>query len=139
MFAEASGEFYFDKTVTFGGTPNSLLGLPSSWDVDNPFDLFLGVQYHATNGFYVGSGLSWATTTQTVDDFAGAVSQEGTGGDTLGFQVRIGYHPGVRVFVPPAPPPPPPPAAAPAAGQPSADGEGPLRTLHGAGGTERRP
>jgi len=91
MFAEATGEYYFDNTVSFTGTPNAALGgPPSSWDVDRPFDLFLGVQYHATNGFYVGSGLSWAATTRTVDDFAGAVSQEATGGDTLGFQVRIG-------------------------------------------------
>jgi len=117
MFAEATGEYYFDNTVSFTGTPNAALGgPPSSWDVDRPFDLFLGVQYHATNGFYVGSGLSWAATTRTVDDFAGAVSQEATGGDTLGFQVRIGYHPGVRMFAPPpppapAPPPPPPPPA----------------------------
>ena len=35
-------------------------------------------------------------------------------GDAFGFQFRIGYHPGVRVYVPP-PPPPPPPAPPPAA------------------------
>ena len=29
-------------------------------------------------------------------------------GDSLGFQLRVGYHPGVRVYVPPPPPPPPP-------------------------------
>src|SRR4029453_958171 len=36
-------------------------------------------------------------------------------GDAAGWQFRIGYHPGVRIYVPPAPPPPPPPppAAAP--------------------------
>ena len=28
LFAEASGEFYFDKTVTFGGVSDPLLGLP---------------------------------------------------------------------------------------------------------------
>jgi outer membrane protein OmpA-like peptidoglycan-associated protein len=38
---------------------------------------------------------------------------ENEGGDAIGFQFRIGYHPGVRIFVPPppAPPPPAPPAA----------------------------
>ena len=38
-----------------------------------------------------------------------------TSGDYFDWQVRIGYHPGVRTYVPPppaAPPPPPPPAPA---------------------------
>ena len=26
-------------------------------------------------------------------------------GDEFGFQARIGYHPGVRIYVPPPPPP----------------------------------
>ncbi len=32
-------------------------------------------------------------------------------GDSFGFQARIGYHPGVRIYTPPPPPPPPPPPA----------------------------
>jgi outer membrane protein OmpA-like peptidoglycan-associated protein len=44
-------------------------------------------------------------------DFTGFNSETG---DALGFQFRLGYHPGVRVYVPPPPPPPPPPPAAPA-------------------------
>ena len=35
------------------------------------------------------------------------------GGDYFSGQVRIGYHPGVRIYVPPPPPPPPPPPATP--------------------------
>ena len=35
----------------------------------------------------------------------------GRSGDSFGFQARIGYHPGVRVYTPPPPPPPPPPPA----------------------------
>ena len=110
MFAEASGEFYFDKTVTFDGTPTPGLGLPSSWDVDNPFDLFLGVQYHAPSGFYFGSGLSWNATHVARSEVSGHGDESG---DSLGFQVRIGYHPGVRAYVAPAPPPPPAPAPPP--------------------------
>jgi peptidoglycan-associated lipoprotein len=34
---------------------------------------------------------------------------EDEGGDGFGFQLRVGYHPGVRVYVPPPPPPTPPP------------------------------
>jgi outer membrane protein OmpA-like peptidoglycan-associated protein len=39
-------------------------------------------------------------------------------GDSLGFQFRLGYHPGVRVYVAPAPPPPPPPPPAAPANRP---------------------
>jgi outer membrane protein OmpA-like peptidoglycan-associated protein len=38
-------------------------------------------------------------------------------GDSLGFQLRVGYHPGVRIYV--APPPPPPPPAPPQNGPPT--------------------
>ena len=38
--------------------------------------------------------------------------------DFVDWQIRIGYHPGVRVYVPPPPPPPPPPAPAPAPAPP---------------------
>ena len=42
-------------------------------------------------------------------------------GDSLGFQLRLGYHPGVRIYVPPPPPPPTPtPAPAPANRPPTA-------------------
>ena len=42
-------------------------------------------------------------------------SFENRTGDAAGYQFRIGYHPGVRIYVPPPPPPPPPaPPAAPA-------------------------
>jgi outer membrane protein OmpA-like peptidoglycan-associated protein len=117
MFAEATGEYYFDNTVTFSGTPNALLGgPPSSWDVDRPFDLFLGLQYHAPSGFYFGSGLSWNATHVARSDVSGHGDETG---DSLGFQVRIGYHPGVRMFVPPPPPaPPPPPPPPPPANRP---------------------
>jgi outer membrane protein OmpA-like peptidoglycan-associated protein len=117
LYGEAFGEYYFDNTVTFSGTPNALIGgPPASWDVDRPFNLFAGVQYHSPKGFYVGSGLSWNTNHIDRGDVPGAESESG---DSLGFQVRIGYHPGVRAWVPPAPPPPPPaPAPPPPANRP---------------------
>ena len=38
--------------------------------------------------------------------------------DFVDWQIRIGYHPGVRVYVPPPPPPPPLPPPAPTAAPP---------------------
>lgn len=106
LFGEASGEFYFDDTVTYSGASNPLLnGPPSSWSVDNPFDLFVGVQYHSPKGLYVGTGLLWTTQTAARESVN---TQTNESGDSLGVQVRIGFHPGVRAWAPPPPPPPPP-------------------------------
>ena len=41
------------------------------------------------------------------------VTSEDSDFDRLGLQVRLGYHPGVRIYVPPAPPPPTPATASP--------------------------
>ncbi|MQA31484.1 MAG: OmpA family protein [Luteitalea sp.] len=60
------------------------------------------------NGFFVGGGVSWNTPTENRDDYR---TDEGAFGDFADWQVRLGYHPGVRVYVPPPPPPPPPPPA----------------------------
>ncbi len=109
VFGEATGEYYFDDTITYTGGPPSNLALgvlPPSWTVDRPLDAFLGVQYHAANGFYVGSGFSFGFKTDQRGKISG---YDDEGGDRNGFQVRIGYHPGVRAYVTPAPPPPPPP------------------------------
>ena len=54
-------------------------------------------------------------------------------GDAMGFQVRIGYHPGVRVYVAAAAATA---AAAGAAAEQSPDGEGALRAVHGGGRQE---
>jgi outer membrane protein OmpA-like peptidoglycan-associated protein len=113
VFGELTGEAYFDSTVTFSGTPTAELGgPPASWDVDSPADLFFGVQYHSPRGFYAGAGISFGLNTSKETSTPNIF---GTG-HTTGFQARIGYHPGVRIYVPPvappppAPPPPPPPA-----------------------------
>jgi outer membrane protein OmpA-like peptidoglycan-associated protein len=107
VIGEATGEYYFDNTVNFTGTPNLAIGgPPSSWDVDRPFELFLGAHYQAANGLYFGAGGLWNTNHIDRGDVPGAESE---GGDSMGFQFRIGYHPGVRAWAPPAPPPPPPP------------------------------
>ena len=53
-------------------------------------------------------GANWRLGLKGRSDFG---PWEDRSGDSFGFQARIGYHPGVRVYTPPPPPPPPPPPA----------------------------
>ena len=66
--------------------------------------------WQSRKGFFVGGGVSWNVPTEKRDGF-GADSDPT--GDYFDWQVRVGYHPGVKVYTPPPPPPPPPPAPAP--------------------------
>ena len=114
FIGEFYGESYFDKTVVYSGPPTAG-ALPGSWDVDAPTDMFLGVHYQAPSGFYFGVGASVGlNANERLDAFS--IGAEDTNGDKIGFQVRLGYHPGVRRYVAPpppvTPPPPPPPPAA---------------------------
>jgi outer membrane protein OmpA-like peptidoglycan-associated protein len=59
---------------------------------------------------FFGAGLTWAVPRENRDNFQ---TDGDNFGDFVDFQFRIGYHPGVRKYVPPPPPPPPPPAPAP--------------------------
>jgi outer membrane protein OmpA-like peptidoglycan-associated protein len=68
----------------------------------------VGVTVQAKNGVFVGGGVSWNVPTQARDlRFTDADEF----GDYFDWQVRVGYHPGVRTYAPPPPPtqPPPPP------------------------------
>ena len=111
MFAEITGENYFDGEATstrpviaiFPPPPTSL---PSRWDVANPVDAFLGAHYQTAGGVFFGAGISAGLNTKKDQLFPDFNFKEG---DRFGFQFRIGYHPGVRMYVQPAPPPPPPP------------------------------
>ena len=83
----------------------------------------------AQNGFFVGVGVSWNVPTRRA---SGAFTDEADViGDYVDWQVRIGYHPGVRVYVPPPPPAPPAPAAPAAAAEPAADSPRAVRAVHG--------
>jgi outer membrane protein OmpA-like peptidoglycan-associated protein len=104
---ELFGEFFFDDELTTdltlaerAGDDGSLLPLVSP--VDNPVQAALGATFVARNGFFAGAGVTYNFNVDGV----------GSGSKT-GFQVRLGYHPGVRVYVEPPPPPPPPPPPAP--------------------------
>ena len=102
--AELHGEFYNDDAVTTKGVSI----LPAASNQDGPVNASIGLTWTAGNGFFAGAGLNWNMGLSGREDFG---SFENETGDALGFQVRLGYHPGVRVYVPPPPPPAPEPAA----------------------------
>ncbi len=111
LTAELHGERYFDDTVTLAralvGADGSLA--PASSEIRSPVNASLGLTWQARNGFFAGAGLNWRINHDGRSEFGGFEDETG---DALGFQLRLGYHPGVRIFVPPPPPPPPPPAPA---------------------------
>ena len=80
-------------------------------DVQKVTRLTFGLTYQAKNGFFIGAGGSQNLPRQTR---TGLATSEGTFGDYTDWQLRIGYHPGVRVYVAPPPPPMPEPPPAPA-------------------------
>ena len=109
IFGEVSGEALFDENVTvdqpLSGTDGSLSALVT--ELRSPVDVTVGAQWNSPNGFFVGAGLNIAA----VHANRSSAGLESTSGDKLGFLLRIGYHPGVKVYVPSPPPPPPPPPA----------------------------
>jgi outer membrane protein OmpA-like peptidoglycan-associated protein len=112
--AELHGERYFDNTVPYTGT--TLIGDDGSGPqplttLDSPVNASFGVTWLGKNWF-AGVGINWNLATDSRESF---FPDYGTPtGDNAGFQLRLGYHPGVRVYVPPPPPPPPAPAPPPA-------------------------
>ena len=113
LTAELWGEAYFDDSVTYTGT--TLVGddgsvPPSVSKINSPANASIGLTWQGANGAFVGAGLNWRINLDGRGEFATFTDETG---DALGFQFRAGYHPGVRVYVPPPPPPPPAPAPAP--------------------------
>jgi outer membrane protein OmpA-like peptidoglycan-associated protein len=118
LTAELHGEKYFDDNVTYTGG----VGLiaedgsfpPSVTPLRSPVNATLGLTWLGNN-FFAGAGINWNFNLDGRDKFG---SFEDRTGDGAGFQFRVGYHPGVRIYTPPPPPPPPPPAPAPPANRP---------------------
>jgi peptidoglycan-associated lipoprotein len=114
VVGEVNGEYYSDKTITFSGptTPSDnpdIGAFPVSWDVDTPVDAHIGLTLQLKSGFFLGAGLNYGLNTKNRGQFL----SDGEFGDRADWQFRLGYHPGVRVYVEPAPPAPPPPPPAP--------------------------
>ena len=99
--AELHGEVFSDDSVE----ARTFELAPGFSENEGPVNASLGLTWQGSNGMFVGAGLNWNLNLSGREDFG---SFDNEGGDALGFQLRIGYHPGVRVYVPPPPPPPPP-------------------------------
>lgn len=104
---ELSGEKPFDNTITVA-TP---IVASDKTQALGPYTLqsftaaTLGLTLHLPNGFFAGFGMTRTLPTRARGNF-GADSDPSA--DFVDYQVRIGYHPGVRRYVPPPPPSPPP-------------------------------
>jgi outer membrane protein OmpA-like peptidoglycan-associated protein len=120
--AELHGEKYLESEITapvnFRGADNSVA--PTTTRIASPIYLALGATWQASNGFFIGGGANWAGTLDKRADVFFCPTGSGTcpvfGSnirDRMGVQLRVGYHPGARKYVAPAPPPPPPPPVAP--------------------------
>jgi outer membrane protein OmpA-like peptidoglycan-associated protein len=106
LTAELHGEIYLGDEVIAARPGLSLL--PANSAQEGPINGTVGLTWQGSKGVFAGAAINWNARLDGRSDFG--VFEDETG-DSLGFQVRVGYHPGVRVYVPPPPPPPPPPPA----------------------------
>jgi len=113
LVGELNGTMPSKDTATTG---TALTGIdqsrsPLSSNTENITRATLGLTLQSKKGFFFGAGVSWNMPTRAR---SGAFTDEpDVIGDYYDMQFRIGYHPGVKVYVPPPPPPPPPPVQAP--------------------------
>ena len=118
--AEVDGEKPTNNTVTVS-TPivaNDGSVTPATSNLQSLTAATLGLTWQLKGGFFLGAGLTWNVPTDNRNDFNTDTNKGGLCfsscpiGDFVDYQFRIGYHPGVRVYVAPlapqAPPPPPP-------------------------------
>jgi outer membrane protein OmpA-like peptidoglycan-associated protein len=109
---ELFGEWYFDDTATFSGPASR--GIPPVFDLRSPIETYLGLDYISKKGFFIGGGVRGMLNYNGRSDYNTALATaDDESGDAWGVQVRIGYHPGVEIYVPPPPPAPPAPTVAP--------------------------
>jgi outer membrane protein OmpA-like peptidoglycan-associated protein len=117
LTAELHGEAYIQDHATYLAVQPAVIGaIPLVSPHRNPVNATIGLNWIGSNGMFVGGGINWNFALKGRSEFG---SYEDETGDALGFQFRIGYHPGVRVYVPPAPPmPAPAPTPEPPANRP---------------------
>jgi outer membrane protein OmpA-like peptidoglycan-associated protein len=114
LTAELHGEAYSDDGVVVTTPIIAQDGTmaPGSSNIRSPLNASLGLTWQGQNGIFAGAGINWNLGMNSRSDYFSGF--EDRTGDAAGFQFRIGYHPGVRVYVPPPPPAPPPPPPTPA-------------------------
>jgi outer membrane protein OmpA-like peptidoglycan-associated protein len=113
LTAELHGEQFLGDSVDFLGAQiqpggGSLL-VPIESEQNGPINASLGLTWQGSNGLFAGAAINYNLRLDGRSDVSG---HEDETGDAVGFQFRLGYHPGVRIYVPPPPSPPPPPPAA---------------------------
>ena len=116
--AELHGEAYTSDAVGINNpTIQTIDGsfVPVASQQRSPVDASAGLTWLGSNGLFAGAGLNWNTRVQGRSTFG---SYGDVTGDQFGLQVRVGYHPGTRIYVAPPPPPPPPPPPAPPENRP---------------------
>ena len=104
LTAELHGEAHVDDTLSL---TRSLIGedgsiAPSSTNLDSPLNASVGLTWQSAKGIFAGAGLNYRIKMDGRSEFR--LFEDETG-DSLGFQMRLGYHP-VRIYVPPPAPPP---------------------------------
>jgi outer membrane protein OmpA-like peptidoglycan-associated protein len=113
LTTEIHGEFYRSDMVV--APPDFIASdfsiAPVLTENANPIYAAVGLTWQAPKGFFLGGGLNWSGSVGAREDAVCTGSACAPFGnsfrDSLGIQARIGYHPGVRKYVAPAPPPPP--------------------------------
>jgi outer membrane protein OmpA-like peptidoglycan-associated protein len=113
--AELHGERYLSDAVTLTTPVVAADGSlsPLTTELTSPVNATFGLTWQGKNGVFAGAGINWNLHMDGRDSFFSGFDTPT--GDAAGWQFRIGYHPGVRVYVAPPPPPPPPPAPPPPA------------------------
>ena len=115
LTAELHGEQYLDDHVTFTGVQTQVVGgIPIESEAKGPVNASLGLTWLGKNGLFAGAGINWNLRISGRSDFGA----EDETGDALGFQFRVGYHPGVRKYVPEEKPVDQPTRTQPAANRP---------------------
>ncbi len=105
FFGELLGEQLLGNEITLDNpltaADGSMSGLSSP--IRSPLDVVLGLQVQG-RGVSFGGGVTWAP----LHESRSSIGLDPPRSEPLSFLLRLSYHPGVRVYVPPPPPPPPP-------------------------------
>ena len=127
--AELHGERYLSDAVTLSTPIVAADGSlsPLTTELTSPVNATLGLTWQGKNGVFAGAGINWNLRMDSRDTFFSGFDDRT--GDAAGWQFRLGYHPGVRIYVAPAPPPPPPPPPAPP--QHTLTRAGAVQSVHG--------
>lgn len=109
LTAELHGEHYLGDSVDFTGVQIQQVGtllVPINSEQTGPVNASVGLTWQGRRGIFVGAAINYNLRLDGRSDAGGGFDDET--GDAVGFQFRVGYHPGVRIYVPPPPPPLPP-------------------------------